>query len=30
VIYAIEPNNKLVAERKILVGQLLDVFIDSK
>jgi HlyD family secretion protein len=30
VIYAIEPDNKLVAEKKILVGQLLDVFIDSK
>jgi HlyD family secretion protein len=30
VIYAIEPNNRLVEEKKILVGQLLDVFIDSQ
>jgi HlyD family secretion protein len=30
VIYAIEPKNRLVEEKKILVGQLLDVFIDSQ
>ncbi len=30
VIYAIEPHNRLVAEKKILVGQLLDVFIDTQ
>jgi HlyD family secretion protein len=30
VIYAIEPNNRSVDEKKILVGQLLDVFIDSQ
>jgi HlyD family secretion protein len=30
VIYAIDPNNPLVEEKKILVGQLLDVFIDSQ
>ncbi len=28
VIYAINPNNRLVQEKKILVGQLLDVFIN--
>ena len=30
VIYAIDPENPLVKERKVLVGQLLDVFIDVK
>jgi hypothetical protein len=30
LIYAIDPKNPLVDERKILVGQLLDVFVDSK
>jgi len=29
VIYAIDPNNKLVQEKKILVGQIVDVFIDT-
>jgi HlyD family secretion protein len=30
VIYAIDPNHPLVKERKVLVGQLIDVFIDVK
>jgi HlyD family secretion protein len=30
VIYAIDPNNRLVVDRKILVGQLVDVFIDTR
>jgi RND family efflux transporter MFP subunit len=30
VIYAVEPNNRLVQEKRILVGQLLDVFIDTR
>lgn len=30
VIYAIDPQHPLVKERKVLVGQLLDVFIDVK
>ena len=30
LIYAIDPTNSLVRERKVLVGQLLDVFIDVK
>lgn len=30
VIYAIDPNNRLVQEKKILVGQLVDVFIDTQ
>jgi multidrug resistance efflux pump len=30
VIYAIDPANPLVKDHKILVGQLLDVFIDAK
>jgi multidrug efflux pump subunit AcrA (membrane-fusion protein) len=30
VIYAIDPDNQQVKERKVLVGQLLDVFIDTK
>jgi len=30
VIYAIAPNNRLVLEKKILVGQLVDVFIDTR
>jgi HlyD family secretion protein len=29
VFYAIDPNNRLVQENKVLVGQLLDVFIDA-
>jgi HlyD family secretion protein len=29
VIYALDPNNPLVKEKKILVGQLVDVFIDT-
>jgi HlyD family secretion protein len=29
VIYAIDPNNRLVQEKKVLVGQLVDVFIDT-
>jgi hypothetical protein len=29
LIYAIDPRHKLVREKKILVGQLLDVFIDT-
>ena len=28
VIYAVDPSNKLVQEQKILVGQIVDVFID--
>ena len=30
IIYAIDPENPLVKERKILIGQLLDVFINVK
>ncbi len=30
VIYAIDPNNRLVREKKVLVGQLVDVFIDTR
>ena len=30
VIYAIDPENPLVQKKKILVGQLLDVFIDTR
>jgi HlyD family secretion protein len=30
VIYSIDPGNRLVREKKILVGQLLDVFIDTR
>lgn len=30
VIYAIDPENPLVKERKVLIGQLLDVFINVK
>lgn len=30
VVYAIDPEHQLVRERKILVGQLLDVFINVK
>ena len=30
IIYAIDPENPLVKERKILIGQLFDVFIDVK
>ncbi len=29
VIYAIAPSSRLVQDKKILVGQLLDVFIDT-
>jgi HlyD family secretion protein len=29
VIYSIDPNNRLVKEKKVLVGQLLDVFINT-
>jgi HlyD family secretion protein len=30
LIYAIDPENKLVQERKVLVGQLVDVFLDTR
>jgi RND family efflux transporter MFP subunit len=30
VIFAIDPENRLVKEKKILVGQLVDVFIDAR
>jgi HlyD family secretion protein len=30
LIYAISPDNKLVKEKKVLVGQLVDVFIDAR
>lgn len=30
LIYAIGPENRLVREKKVLVGQLLDVFIDTR
>jgi multidrug resistance efflux pump len=30
LIYAVDPANPLVQEKKVLVGQLLDVFIDVK
>jgi multidrug efflux pump subunit AcrA (membrane-fusion protein) len=30
VIYALDPANRLVREKKVLVGQLLDVFIDTR
>ena len=30
VIYAVDPNNRLVQEQKILVGQIVDVFIDTQ
>jgi len=30
VIYAVDPNSRMVQEKKILVGQLVDVFIDSR
>jgi HlyD family secretion protein len=30
IIYALDPNDPLVKEEKVLVGQLLDVFIDVK
>jgi HlyD family secretion protein len=30
VIYAVDPANRLVADHKVLVGQILDVFIDAK
>ena len=30
VIYALDAENKLVREKKVLVGQLLDVFIDTR
>jgi hypothetical protein len=30
VIYAIDPNQRLVQEKKLLVGQLVDVFIEAQ
>jgi hypothetical protein len=30
LIYAIDSSNRLVREKKVLVGQLLDVFIDTR
>jgi HlyD family secretion protein len=30
VIYAIDPGHKMVKEKKVLVGQLVDVFIDAR
>ena len=30
IIYAIDPEHSLVKERKILVGQLMDIYIDAK
>ncbi len=30
IVFAIDPNNPLVREKKILVGQLLDVYIDAR
>ena len=30
VIYAVDPNNRLAQERKVLVGLLVDVFIDTR
>jgi hypothetical protein len=30
VIYALDPQNHLVRENKVLVGQLVDVFIDTR
>ncbi len=30
IIYALDPESRLVRERKVLVGQLLDVFIDTR
>lgn len=30
LVYAIDPKTKLVREKKVLVGQLLDVFIDTR
>lgn len=30
VIYSLDPTNRLVQEKKILVGQLIDVFIDTR
>lgn len=30
IIYSIDPDNALVKEREVLIGQLLDVFIDVK
>ena len=30
MIYALDPNNRLVREKKVLVGQLVDVFIDTR
>ena len=30
MIYAVDPSNKLVQEQKILVGQLVDVFINTQ
>ncbi len=30
VIYALDPNHRLVRQKKVLVGQLVDVFIDTR
>jgi len=30
VIYAIDPGHKTVKEKKVLIGQLVDVFIDAR
>lgn len=30
VIYAVDPNHRLVQEKKLLVGQIVDVFIDAR
>jgi RND family efflux transporter MFP subunit len=30
VVFAIDPDNRLVKEKKVLVGQLVDVFIDAR
>ncbi len=30
VLYAVDPNHRLVKEKKVLVGQLVDVFIDTR
>jgi hypothetical protein len=30
VIHAVDPNSRLLQEKKVLVGQLVDVFIDTR
>jgi hypothetical protein len=30
VVYALDPSNRLVREKKVLVGQLVDVFIETR